>query len=243
MRVVAILAVAIAMAWASAAAKADVGLVLACSTSVGVEGKKLGEACSSKRWTAPTAGKAVAACNTTSCDLNTATWQFVEKLTASSRVYRCSANITPETGGGMSPTLAACAQRAWGSFTPPPPVETPPAEPPPVTSGPTVKLSWDAPTVNTDGSVLTDLAAYVVRYGREQLDQSVRIPAGLVRYEIPNLAPGSWRFTLAAVNRAGVESVQTGVVSATVEAPPPDPKTPAPPTNVTIVIDVKPAVP
>jgi hypothetical protein len=78
------------------------------------------------------------------------------------------------------------------------------------------ELSWQPPTTNDDGTPLTDLSGYVIRYGRGMgaLDQSIRIDnAGTTMYVVENLIEGTWYFSLSAVNRAGVESAPSGYVS------------------------------
>lgn len=86
------------------------------------------------------------------------------------------------------------------------------ADPPPLVA----TLTWTAPTQNTDGSVLTDLAGFTLRYGLcTNLDKSVTLPPNLSTYSPPNLTPGTWCFTLDAVNAAGAHSDQAGPVSKT----------------------------
>jgi Putative Ig domain len=75
-----------------------------------------------------------------------------------------------------------------------------------------VTLNWDAPTTNTDGSPLTDLAGYQIRYGTApmSLTQTVRVAnAGVTTYVVSNLVPGIWYFALSAYNTAGVGSEAT----------------------------------
>jgi hypothetical protein len=72
------------------------------------------------------------------------------------------------------------------------------------------------PTQNEDGSTLTDLSGYVIRYGKDAaaLDQSVRISSpGITSAVVEELDAGTWYFTLSAVNAAGVESRATEKVS------------------------------
>ena len=81
------------------------------------------------------------------------------------------------------------------------------------------ELVWQSPTMNEDGTVLSDLSGYVIRYGTNSgaLDRSVRIDnAGITTYVLDNLTEGTWYFSLAAVNAAGVESRPTGYVSRTI---------------------------
>lgn len=81
------------------------------------------------------------------------------------------------------------------------------------------ELAWQPPTTNEDGTTLTDLSGYVIRYGKAAgaLDQSVRISnAGTTAYVVENLTEGTWYFSLSSINRAGVESRPTGSVSKTI---------------------------
>lgn len=91
-----------------------------------------------------------------------------------------------------------------------------------VVSEPTIgsaELAWQPPTANEDGTPLSDLSGYVIRYGREMgsLDQSVRIDnAGTTLYVVENLTEGTWYFSLSSVNGSGIESRPTGYVSKTI---------------------------
>ncbi|MBP9593055.1 MAG: fibronectin type III domain-containing protein [Steroidobacteraceae bacterium] len=73
----------------------------------------------------------------------------------------------------------------------------------------TATLSWQPPTENTDGSPLTNLAGFIVRYGTtlEALSEQVRLSnPGLATYLVENLTPATWYFQVSAFNSAGVES-------------------------------------
>lgn len=77
-------------------------------------------------------------------------------------------------------------------------------------------LNWEAPTTNEDGSPMTDLSGYVIRYGRDpaSLDQQIRIGnPGMTSYVVDNLIEGTWFFSLSSLNGQGIESRPTGVVS------------------------------
>jgi len=70
-------------------------------------------------------------------------------------------------------------------------------------------LTWQPPTENTDGSPITDLAGYRVRYGRDpaQLSEIQSIPnPGITTAVVENLARGTWYFSVSAYNRDGLES-------------------------------------
>jgi hypothetical protein len=80
-------------------------------------------------------------------------------------------------------------------------------------------LSWSPPTQNTDGSSLTDLAGYRIRYGRNagELTESVAIDnPSISTYVLENLSAGSWYFAVIAINSAGVESASSNVASKTI---------------------------
>jgi len=104
-----------------------------------------------------------------------------------------------------------------GVATPPPPVTNPPV--PPTSTG-SATLSWVPPTLNSDGSVLANLAGYHIYYGTNpnSLTQIVTVAnPGLTRYVISGLAATSWYFSLTAYNTSGVESGRTTVESLAVK--------------------------
>ena len=80
-------------------------------------------------------------------------------------------------------------------------------------------LSWTPPTQNTDGSALTDLAGFRLRYGRAAsvLDELIEIATpGIATYVVPSLDSGTWYFTVEAYNAVGQTSAPSSVVSKTV---------------------------
>jgi len=88
----------------------------------------------------------------------------------------------------------------------------------PANSG-TANLSWTAPTQNTDGSALTDLAGYRVYHGTspDALNQMIQVsdPAATT-YAFSQLASGTHYFAVTAYTSAGVESALSGVGSKTI---------------------------
>ncbi len=81
-------------------------------------------------------------------------------------------------------------------------------------------LGWTAPTQNTDGSTLTNLAGYRIHYGTSAsvLSQTIQVNnAGLTRYVIENLAPGTYYFSVKAYSSTGTESGSSNIVSKTVQ--------------------------
>lgn len=81
-----------------------------------------------------------------------------------------------------------------------------------------VTLSWTPPTMNTDGTAITNLAGYRIYYGASAaaLNVVVEIPnASLSAYQIENLTPGTWYFGVKAYNAAGAESALSNIASKT----------------------------
>jgi Fibronectin type III domain len=80
-------------------------------------------------------------------------------------------------------------------------------------------LSWEAPTANTNGTALTDLAGYRIMYGSSasELSQTVHITGvGIQTYVIDNLAPGTWYFAVMAVTSTGEQSALSDIASKTI---------------------------
>ncbi len=81
-----------------------------------------------------------------------------------------------------------------------------------------VTLSWDAPTTNTNGSSLTNLSGYKLYYGTASgsYSQTVTVNTGTTT-TLTNLSPGTYYFTVTAVNSNGTESVFSNEVSKTIQ--------------------------
>jgi Fibronectin type III domain len=77
------------------------------------------------------------------------------------------------------------------------------------TSDGSVILSWQAPTKNTDGTTLTNLAGYRVHYGTapgNYTESSQLADQTLTSVVIEELAPARWYFAVKAYNSTGIES-------------------------------------
>lgn len=77
-------------------------------------------------------------------------------------------------------------------------------------------VSWTAPTHNSDGSTLTNLAGYRILYGTsaDALDQSISVDNPSVStYVVDNLTAGTWYFALVAVNTDGASSGPSDIAS------------------------------
>ncbi len=84
----------------------------------------------------------------------------------------------------------------------------------------TATVSWTAPTQNTDGSPLTDLAGYTIYYGTSSgnLNNSINVnSAATTSYTVSGLATGAtYYFAVSAVNSSGVSSSLSDVGSKTI---------------------------
>jgi hypothetical protein len=82
-------------------------------------------------------------------------------------------------------------------------------------------LTWQPPTLNTDGSALTDLAAFKVYWSTSQgtysPTQSTRIPSASRSHTVSGLARGTWYFVVTALNTQGIESPYSGAWAKTIQ--------------------------
>jgi hypothetical protein len=114
-----------------------------------------------------------------------------------------------DTSGGSTGGSGSTGGTTGGSTTP--------TTPPPVAaSSSTVALSWEAPTQNTNGTTITDLAGYKIHYGTASSNytQTVAVKnAGLTRYVVDTLPTGTYYFAITAYNTQGMESALSGEIT------------------------------
>lgn len=95
----------------------------------------------------------------------------------------------------------------------------PPTQPePPTTTGSAI-VSWKAPTLNANGTQLTDLAGFHVVYGTavSTLNRQLDLPAPtFTSAEIVDLSAGTYYFAVKAYSRSGAESSPSLIVSKTI---------------------------
>lgn len=88
-------------------------------------------------------------------------------------------------------------------------------------------LTWEAPTVNTDGSELDNLAGYKLHYGMTSGQYSTNEDIGMptcnsvggvmeCSYTVGALGSGTWFFSVTAYNTAGVESTYSNEAQKTI---------------------------
>jgi putative Ig domain-containing protein len=83
-----------------------------------------------------------------------------------------------------------------------------------------VTLSWVAPTQNSDGSPLMDLAGYKIYYRKNSgpYNQAVRLDnPGITTYVVDELSPATYYFAATALNTSGIESSFSAEVTRTVQ--------------------------
>ncbi len=83
-------------------------------------------------------------------------------------------------------------------------------------------LAWNPPTLNTDGTALTNLAGYRVSWGTSAtaLTQVAQISnPSTTTYTVTNLTAGTWFFGVRAYTTQGSESALSNVVSRALTGP------------------------
>ena len=110
--------------------------------------------------------------------------------------------------GSSSASPSATATGSSGSTTSPAP-----------TNKGSATLTWTAPTANSDGSALTDLAGYHIYYGTSigSMSNEINITSpSTLTYVVANLGTGTWYFAIAAYTNTGLESGMSNVGSKTI---------------------------
>jgi len=81
-------------------------------------------------------------------------------------------------------------------------------------------VTWTPPTLNTNGSALTNLAGYTINYGTSSsnLSSEVKVSTtGVTSYVIDNLPAGTYYFGVTAYSSSGQTSAVSNVVSKTIQ--------------------------
>jgi hypothetical protein len=82
----------------------------------------------------------------------------------------------------------------------------------------TATLSWTRPTLNTDGTALTDLSGYRIYCGTNPnaLNQTLELSATVTTYVFENLSPATYYCAVTAYNATNAESIASNIVSKTI---------------------------
>jgi hypothetical protein len=80
-------------------------------------------------------------------------------------------------------------------------------------------LSWAKPTKNVDGSTLTNLSGYKIYYGTasRKYTQTVAVSGAGTLQKTVALSPGTWYFSVTAVDTSGAESAYSAEVSKSIQ--------------------------
>lgn len=156
---------------------------------------------------------------------NRADAQTAGTITFTAQATTGDGSVVPVLTWSTSPAATSCAASGdWTGAKAPAGTETLAA----VTASKTYNLTctwpgensatlrWTAPTQNTDGSALTDLAGYRIYYGTSAtaLNQTISVTnAAALQRVVQPLVPGTWFFAMTAINARDVESVRTATVS------------------------------
>ncbi len=124
-----------------------------------------------------------------------------------------SSSVPPQT---VADTGSGTSTTTGGSSSTTAPPTTPPAGTPASSSG--LTFGWQAPTENSNGTPITNLAGYKIHYGTasQQYTQVVEVSnPSLSRYVMDSLSSGTYYFAITAYNSQGIESGLSGEVSTT----------------------------
>jgi hypothetical protein len=89
---------------------------------------------------------------------------------------------------------------------------------PTTVAGTSLTLGWVAPTENSNGTPITDLAGYKIHYGTASANYTKVVAVSnpsLSRYVLDSLESGTYFFAITAYNSKGIESTLSGEISAT----------------------------
>jgi hypothetical protein len=79
-----------------------------------------------------------------------------------------------------------------------------------------VTVQWEQPTTNEDGSALSNLAGYQIRYGRQagRYTRTINVPTpGITSYMVEGLASGAYYFTMGSYTAANDASAPADELS------------------------------
>jgi hypothetical protein len=121
-----------------------------------------------------------------------------------------STSTTSSTPPQTATDTGSTTTTSGSSTTTAPPTST-------TTSSSVVTLGWVAPTQNSNGTPITDLAGYKIHYGTASQDYtqvvSITNPS-LSRYVLDSLPSGTYYFAISSYNSKGLESPLSGEITA-----------------------------
>ena len=103
--------------------------------------------------------------------------------------------------------------------------------------GGSANLTWQAPTLNTNGTPLVDLASYRIYWGQTQgtyPNSRNHTTLTALSAVVSNLCAGTWYFVVTSLNSLGIESSFSNVATKTVSGTTNVPGAPTAPAPVTV---------
>jgi hypothetical protein len=155
-------------------------------------------------------GVALAGCGSNESGSSTAATSTTSTSTTGSSPQTAADSGTSTSGSSTtsgSTSGSTTTTGSTGSTTPTTPV-----------AGTSVTLGWVAPTENSNGTPITDLAGYKIHYGTasENYTKVVAVSnPSISRYVMDSLESGTYFFAITAYNSKGIESTLSGEISAT----------------------------
>ena len=133
---------------------------------------------------------------------------------SSTSASNAAASMTgpPHSISSSTSTIASSGSKSTGSTS-----ST--STSPPAATDKSIDVTWTAPTANTNGSALTDLAGYTIYYGTSptSLTKSVSVAnAGATDHVVQGLNGGTWYFAVRAYTSGGLQSSYSAVISRTI---------------------------
>jgi hypothetical protein len=149
-------------------------------------------------------GVALAGCGSNESGSSTAATSTTSTSTTGSNPQTAADSST--SGSSTSGSTTAGSTTTTGSTAPT------------TVAGTSLTLGWEAPTQNSNGTPITDLAGYKIHYGTASANYTKVVAVSnpsLSRYVLDSLESGTYFFAITAYNSKGIESTLSGEISAT----------------------------
>ena len=154
-------------------------------------------------------GVALAGCGSNESGSSTAATSTTSTSTTGSNPQTAADSGTSTSGSSTSGSTTSGSTTTTGSAG---------STAPTTVAGTSLTLGWVAPTQNSNGTLITDLAGYKIHYGTASANYTKVVAVSnpsLSRYVLDSLESGTYFFAITAYNSKGIESSLSGEISAT----------------------------
>jgi hypothetical protein len=154
-------------------------------------------------------GVALAGCGSDESGSSTAATSTTSTSTTGSNPQTAADSGTSTSGSSTSGSTTSGSTTTTGSAG---------STAPTTVAGTSLTLGWVAPTQNSNGTLITDLAGYKIHYGTASANYTKVVAVSnpsLSRYVLDSLESGTYFFAITAYNSKGIESTLSGEISAT----------------------------